>query len=72
MAHKAARSRQIEENLKIINTAPIYDVFLKNMWEKRPAALPGGLGGREVGGVVPLKMSCQEYVHKQSASCLRF
>ena len=60
MAHKAARARQIEENLKIIDTAPIYDVFLKNMWEKRPAALPGGVGGGSVGGVVPLKMSCQD------------
>ena len=52
MAHKAARSRQIEENLSIINTAPIYEVFLKNMWAQRPAALPGGAGGMVVGGVV--------------------
>eukprot|EP01043_Picozoa_sp_COSAG02_P118242 COSAG02_NODE_54819_length_294_cov_0.620513_1_plen_55_part_10 len=44
MAHKAARARQIEENLRIIDTAPIYDVFLKNLWAQRPAAVSTGTG----------------------------
>jgi hypothetical protein len=66
MAHKAARARQIEENLKIINTAPIYDVFLKNMWSQRPAARSTGTRaagqGQMVGsgGVVPMKMCCKD------------
>jgi len=68
MAHKAARTRQIAENLKIIDTAPIYDVFLKNMWKERPAIPPamaavgGGAPGRAAGkgGVVPMKMCCKD------------
>ena len=68
MAHKAARTRQIAENLKIIDTAPIYDVFLKNMWKERPAIAPataavgGGAPGRAAGkgGVVPMKMCCKD------------
>eukprot|EP01048_Picozoa_sp_COSAG05_P005130 COSAG05_NODE_297_length_11939_cov_17.362753_3_plen_389_part_00 len=35
MANNKARARQIEENFKIIDEAPIYDVFLKNMEQWR-------------------------------------
>eukprot|EP01051_Picozoa_sp_SAG22_P039578 SAG22_NODE_20910_length_261_cov_1.277778_1_plen_75_part_01 len=31
----AQRSKQVEENLAILRGAPIYDVFLANMWQHR-------------------------------------
>jgi hypothetical protein len=39
MAGHAAREKQIAENIKIINEAPIGDVFMKNMWEWRADAM---------------------------------
>ena len=52
MSHHQARARQIEENIKIIDTADIGEVFMKNMWEHRATASKPG--------VVPLKMSTVE------------
>ncbi len=74
MAHKAARARQIEENLRIIDTAPIYDVFLKNLWAQRPAAgsTGTGTGGQDRtpcnGGVVPMKMCCKDGIELLAAA----
>lgn len=66
MAHKVARARQIQENLRIIDTAPIYDVFLKNLWAERPAlgdAHTSALGRAPgSGGVVPMKMCCKDAI----------
>jgi hypothetical protein len=45
----SARARQVEENMKIIDTADIGQVFMKNMWHQRATE------GKP--GVVPLKMS---------------
>jgi hypothetical protein len=48
----SARARQVEENVKIIDTADIGEVFMKNMWQWRATE------GKP--GVVPLKMSTVE------------
>lgn len=45
----SARARQVEENMKIIDTADIGEVFKKNMWQQRATE------GKP--GVVPMKMS---------------
>ena len=49
----SARARQVEENVKIIDTADIGEVFMKNMWQWR--ANTTAEGGKP--GIVPLKMS---------------
>ena len=43
------RSKQVEENITILRGAPIYEVFLANVWASR------SISGNP--GIVPLKMT---------------
>lgn len=53
----SARARQVEENVKIIDTADIGEVFMKNMWQWRAETAEGGKDCRiRKPGIVPLKV----------------